>query len=126
MKAFCKKVFGYAIFALLVMVGFKFYNRLKSVMKMSKTLPGYLKNVIGEKPRINLNMAFKSLEIDLVFSKDTLSKFQNIDETIIEYIEDFYPVLSGCHLNINIEAEEEPQTEDIPEAKEKTEEDKSE
>lgn len=126
MKAFCKKIFGYALFALLIMIGYKFYIRAKSVMKLNKTLPDYLKNIFGEKPRMNLSRAFRSLEIDLVFSKEALAKDDNIEETVIEYIEDFYPGLSSYNMNINIEAEEEPETEDIPEAKEETEEEKSE
>ena len=113
MKKFFQKVFGLAFFSLVIVFGYKFYAKMKSVMKLSKTLPDYLKNIFGEKPRMNLNMTFNTLEIKLIFSKETLAKEEDLEDTVLEYIEDFYPALSLRHLNIDIEAEEEPEVEDV-------------
>ncbi|MEA1972517.1 MAG: hypothetical protein U9N34_04380, partial [Candidatus Cloacimonadota bacterium] len=109
---FFQRIFGIALFSLFIVFGYKFYAKMKSVMKLSKTLPDYLKNIFGEKPRMNLNMTFNSLEIKLIFSKETLAKEDDLENTVLEYIEDFYPALSLRRLNIDIEAEE-VETEDL-------------
>ncbi|MDY6915203.1 MAG: hypothetical protein SVM86_02665 [Candidatus Cloacimonadota bacterium] len=102
MKEFCKKLFKYAIFAAVVYFGFKLFERIKSAIEISKTLPQYLENVVGEKPKMNVNVNFSKAEVSLGFSKEVIEKHSDLESIIKEYIEDFYPAVPTSCVNIDI------------------------
>ncbi|HPV14512.1 MAG TPA: hypothetical protein PL126_02540 [Candidatus Cloacimonadota bacterium] len=101
-----KKIFkGVAITAAAALVthfGYKTYKRISSVAKLSKSLPEFLKNVYGEAPKLAINRSFNTMTIRAGFSEETLEKHNDIEVTIREYVDDFYPDLSKCALDIDV------------------------
>ncbi len=93
MSKFFKKAFNFAVLAGLGYLGIKIYKMIHGVMKLSKNLPEFLTNVYGEKPAINMNQQFRSLQIKVGFSTEILENNSDIEAIILEYIEDFYPEL---------------------------------
>jgi len=111
MKKFCKKVFWYGLISFIAYHGYKFYLKIKAALEIDKTLPLYLKNTVGEEPEISLTITFPQSILKLGFSKEILHKDKELKAKIEEYIDDFYPALSGGKLEINIyqKAEEKPE-----------------
>lgn len=97
--------------------GFKTYKRISSIAKLSKSLPEFLKNVYGEEPRMTINRSFNTMSIRAGFSEETLEKHNDIETTIREYVDDFYPELSKCTLDIDVyelgDEEEEEDDEEV-------------
>ena len=102
MKKFWKNLFTIGAIAGGAYVGFKGYQRVSSVSKISKTLPDYLEDLVDEKPKINVSMGFNSLSIAIGLSAFT---FENIDfdleEQINRYVIDYYPCLAKLKINIS-------------------------
>ncbi len=102
MSKFFKKVLWLGALTGIGYAGFKMYQKISAISKLSKSLPEFLNNVYGEKPKININMDLSSLKISVGFKQDILDNNEDIQTTVTEYIEDFYPVLSSARLSINI------------------------
>jgi len=102
MSKFFRKVLWLGALTGIGYAGFKMYQKISAISKLSKSLPEFLNNVYGEKPKININMDLKSLKISVGFKQDVLDNNEDIQTTVTEYIEDFYPVLSKCRLTIDI------------------------
>ena len=100
--------------------GLKAYKRISGIAKLAKSLPEFMNNVYGEAPILKINRSFNTIFIRAGFTQDTLDKHSDIESTIREYVDDFYPDLSKCSVDIDIyvpgeeedfEAEEEEETE---------------
>ena len=104
---FFKRVFWLGVLSFVAFWGWKFYERVRAVFKLDNSLPLFLKNTVGEKPGIHINMAFSNLSITLRFEQETLDKEENLEQMVREYIEDFYPVLAGLSIAIHITPREE-------------------
>jgi hypothetical protein len=102
MKKFFSTVFWLSVFAAIGYYGFKLYTKIMSIVNISKTLPQYLENVIGEKPKVDIRYTMKSGNIKVGFSQESLDKNDNIKEIIQEYINDFYPVFADGKLTIEV------------------------
>jgi hypothetical protein len=102
MSKFFKKVLWIGALSAVGYAGFKMYQRVSAVAKLSKSLPEFLNNVYGEKPKININMVLSSISISVGFKQDVIDNNEDIQTTVSEYIEDFYPVLSKIKLNIDV------------------------
>ncbi|MDD3051524.1 MAG: hypothetical protein PHR06_10305 [Candidatus Cloacimonetes bacterium] len=118
MAKFLKKVFWFAVISTAGYFAVKFYQRIKEVLKLSETLPEYINNIYQEKPKLSINLAFKKLIIKLTLKKSTIDEHTDLEETILEYINDYYPALSSCRVEIKLISKEEPleekATEDTP------------
>jgi hypothetical protein len=102
MSKFVKKALWIGAISAVGYAGFKMYQRVSAIAKLSKSLPEFLNNVYGEKPKLNVNMDLSSIKISVGFNQDILDDNEDIETTVSEYIDDFYPVLSKIKLNINI------------------------
>lgn len=102
MAKFYKKVLWIGGLAAVGFAGFKMYQRVSAIAKLSKSLPEFLNNVYGEKPKVNINMNLASVTISVGFNQDIVDDNQDIQYTVIEYIEDFYPALSKIKLNVDV------------------------
>ncbi len=118
MKKFCKKVFWYGLISFIAYHGYKFYAKIKAALEIDKTLPLYLKNTVGEEPEISLTITFPQSVLKLGFSKEILHKDKELKAKIEEYIDDFYPVLSGGKLEIRIYQKTEEKAEMKPKKEE--------
>ena len=103
MNKFFKTVFVLDGTALAGYFGLKAYKRINSIVKLSKSLPEFLNNVYGEKPTVNMNKTLNSLGIRVGFSQEILDKHTDIESTVREYVEDFYPELGKGSLDIEIQ-----------------------
>lgn len=104
MKKFLKGLLFIGGTALAAHYGMKTYKKINSAVKLSKSLPEFLNNVYGEKPTMNMNKTLNSLSLKLGFSQEILDKHGDIETTVREYIDDFYPELSKNSIDISIEA----------------------
>lgn len=109
--------------------GFKAYKRINGIVKLSKSLPEFLNNVYGESPKVNMNQSLGSISVKVFFSQEILDKHTDIETTVREYIDDFYPDLGKCAVDITVgpigseeeqasccegeEAEEKEETEEV-------------
>lgn len=114
---FLKKLFKYCVISFLFYFGIKMYRRIKSVMKMSHSLPLFLKNTVGESPQIDIRYTIRALVIKIGFNQETIDREKDLEGMIQEYIDDFYPALSSLNTTITIytrsaEEKEEVQSED--------------
>lgn len=101
--------------ALAAHFGLKTYKKINSAVKLSKSLPEFLNNVYGEKPQMNMNKTINSLTLKIGFSQEILDKHTDIETTVREYIDDFYPELAKNAIDISVELKseqpEEPEAE---------------
>ena len=122
MKKFLKKVLIIGGTVAAAHFGFKAYKKISGIAKLSKSLPEFLNNVYGEIPRVNLKRTLNSTRIKVFFSQEILDKFTDIETTIREYIDDFYPEIAKTSVDIsmmpNIEETEETPVEEETEEKE--------
>ncbi|MEN6445668.1 MAG: hypothetical protein ABFC98_06430 [Candidatus Cloacimonas sp.] len=102
--------------------GFKAYKKISGIAKLAKSLPEFLNNVYGEMPEVNFNHSLNSTKLKVFFSQEILDKFTDIETTIREYIDDFYPEIAKTSVDISImpktEETEETATEEDSEEKE--------
>ena len=113
MKKFFKKILILGGTLAAAHFGFKAYKKISGTAKLSKSLPEFLNNVYGEMPQVNVNHTLNSTRIKVFFSQKILDKFADIETTIREYIDDFYPEIAKTSVDISIMPATE-ETEDIP------------
>ncbi|MDP3114290.1 MAG: hypothetical protein Q8M98_05870 [Candidatus Cloacimonadaceae bacterium] len=102
MKKFFKAVLFIGGTALAAHFGMKAYKRVSGIVKLSKSLPEFLNNVYGEKPKTNINRTFSAMNIKLGFTQEIIDKHTDIETTVREYIDDFYPELAKCSVDIEV------------------------
>ncbi len=124
MKKFFKTIFLLGGTAVAAHFGLKAYRRINGIVKLSKSLPEFLSNVYGETPKLSMNQAMNHLTIQLSFSQEIIDKHDDIENTIREYIDDFYPEVAKCSVDIKIgiKGEEEPEEDPVEEFVDKVEE----
>lgn len=100
--------------------GLKAYRRVNGIVKLSRSLPEFLSNVYGENPQINVNQGMGHITIKVGFSQEVLDKHDDIENTIREYIDDFYPEVARCSVDIDlhVNGEEGEDEEDLDEGEE--------
>ena len=113
MKKFFKKILILGGTLAAAHFGFKAYKKISGTAKLSKSLPEFLNNVYGEMPQVNVNHTLNSTRIKVFFSQNILDKFADIETTIREYIDDFYPEIAKTSVDISIMPATE-ETEEIP------------
>jgi len=113
MKKFFKKILILGGTLAAAHFGFKAYKKISGTAKLSKSLPEFLNNVYGEMPQVNVNHTLNSTRIKLFFSQEILDKHTDIETTIREYIDDFYPEIAKTSVDISIMPATE-ETEEIP------------
>ncbi|MCF7911930.1 MAG: hypothetical protein K9M99_05345 [Candidatus Cloacimonetes bacterium] len=111
--SFGKKCFNFLCLGGFAYLGYKAYSYITGLINISKELPVYLKNVIGETPSMNINMVFNRITISLSFSAKTIAKHPDIADTTLEYITKYYPVFRPDRIVIEIDQklEAEPEAE---------------
>jgi len=104
MNKFFKNVIVMGGVALAAHFGLKAYKRINGITKLAKSLPEFLNNVYGEKPKCTFNSTMNMMSIKLGFSQEILDKHTDIETTVREYIDDFYPELAKCTIDIDVYA----------------------
>lgn len=118
MNKFLKKVLVVGGVALAAHFGLKAYKRVNGTVKLSKSLPDFLNNVYGEKPKLSINQGLNLVSIKLGFSQEIMDKHTDIETTVREYIDDFYPEMGKGAINIEIYAKTEEEGEEPAEEEE--------
>jgi len=96
----------------------KAYKRVNGTVKLSKSLPEFLSNVYGEFPKVNITRSMNYLKIKIGFPQEILDKHDDIENTVREYIDDFYPEVAKCSVEIDIHVKGEDEGEAVPETEE--------
>ena len=99
---FFKTLFVVGGTALAGYFGLKLYKIVSNVTKLHKSLPEFLNNVYGEKPNLHINHNLKTATLKVGFSQEILDKHTDIENTVREYIDDFYPELSKQTIIVEI------------------------
>lgn len=99
---FFKTLFVVGGTALAGYFGFKLYKIVSNITKLHKSLPEFLNNVYGEKPALHINHNLKSATIKVGFTQEILDKHTDIETTVREYIDDFYPDLAKSTIVIEL------------------------
>lgn len=115
MNKFFKNVIVLGGIALATHFGLKTYKRINGIAKLSKSLPEFLNNVYGEKPKCSFTSSMNMLSIKLGFPQEILDKHTDIETTVQEYIDDFYPELAKCTIDIDVYAKTTDEGEDVVE-----------
>ena len=101
MKKFFKGLITVGALAGLSYLGFKGYKRIDEIMKLSKTLPDFLFDLLGEKPKINISQKLNSLSIAVGLSTEGYENLKiDLEEQIDNYIADYYPSIGKLRLTI--------------------------
>ncbi|GAB1467360.1 hypothetical protein MASR2M64_00250 [Candidatus Cloacimonadota bacterium] len=100
MKKFFKALLIVGGAALAANFGLKAYKRINGTVKLSKSLPEFLNNVYGEKADVNISSTLNTITIKIGFSQEVLDKYNDIENTVQEYIDDFYPEMSKNSIEI--------------------------
>jgi len=99
MKRFWKSLFTISAVAGIGYLGFKGYQRVNDVLKMTKTLPDYLQDILNEKPKISINMRLNSLSVAVGLTEETYENLNfDLDDQINRYIFDYYPNLAKLRI----------------------------
>ncbi|MCK4653195.1 MAG: hypothetical protein KAU01_01995 [Candidatus Cloacimonetes bacterium] len=106
MKKPFKKFLNLAFLATIGYFGYKIYGKIKGVIELDKTLPQYLENIVGEKPKISINTTLNKITLNIAFSKEILDKNKDLEDTIRDYIGDFYPMIKLEKLEIVLKEKE--------------------
>ena len=104
MNKFVKSLLFIGGTALAAHFGMKAYKKINGTVKLSKSLPEFLNNVYGEMPKVNINNNLSMLTVKVMFSQELIDKHNDIETTVREYIDDFYPDLSRSNVQITIAA----------------------
>jgi hypothetical protein len=104
---FFKTLFVVGGTALAGYFGLKLYKIVGNITKLHKSLPEFLNNVYGEKPTLHINHNLKTASIKVGFSQAILDKHSDIETTVREYIDDFYPELAKNTIVIEVFAKSE-------------------
>ncbi len=100
MSSIWKKVFTFGAIAGFGYLGFKGYQRMSEIIKLSKTLPDYLTDLLDEKPNVDINMRLNSLSLAIGLSPETFENLNfDLDSQINRYIADYYPSLSKLNIS---------------------------
>jgi len=102
MKKFFKTLFVLGGTAVAGYFGLKLYKIVGSITKLHKSLPEFLHNVYGEKPTLHINHNLKTATVKVGFSQAILDKHPDIETTVREYIDDFYPELAKNTITIEV------------------------
>ncbi|MDP8220492.1 MAG: hypothetical protein P9X26_04055 [Candidatus Stygibacter frigidus] len=101
--SFGKKCFNLLCLGGLAYIGYKGYYYVTGIINISRELPVYLNNVIGEKPSMDINVVFNKMMINLSFSAETINEHPDIADTTMEYITRYYPIFRPKKISIEIE-----------------------
>ncbi len=122
MKKFFKTLFVVGGTALAAYFGLKLYKIVGNITRLHKSLPEFLNNVYGEKPTLHINHNLKTANIKVGFSQEILDKHNDIENTVREYIDDFYPELTKSTITIEVFAKSDlPEEEEAAEKEEESE-----
>lgn len=81
----------------------KYIKRFLEFLKLTKTLPEYLRDITHEKPSMNSFIFLPNrIELKIGFSEEVFEGEKNLEDTIMSYIDDFYPILGEMDIKINI------------------------
>ena len=68
---------------------------MNEIIKLKKTLPDYLKDIIDERPKIDISIRLNSISIAVGLSADVFETIDfDLDEQIQNYIFDYYPSIA--------------------------------
>lgn len=71
-------------------LGYRIFRLIKDAIELEKFLPKFFESHLGEKPEINLAITFNQTTLTAKFSKGTLEKNPNLEQSILDYVNNYY------------------------------------
>jgi len=99
-----KKFIGFVVVSLLGYLAIWLYTKIKAAVNLDRSLPQYLKNVYDEDTEISVRIAFRNYSIVVKCSEVLMEKSDLVKQTVLDYIDDFYPEFKSDNLNIIIKS----------------------
>lgn len=96
-------------------LGFRAYLIIREMSKLEKELPGHLAGICGDTPQVRgivMLAGLIMLTLKIKLSPEALAKFDDINETVLDYVRDNHPKLMKFKLKVKAEAIQ-PEAEDI-------------
>ncbi len=118
MRKTFNKILALIIISGIGYLGLKIYQLLKGIIELDKTLPQYLGNIIGEVPIVSIVAIFNKITITVKFNQDVIKKNEGLEQMVIDYVTDFYPIFKASNMKVLIEELEEEKEEPAPKEKE--------
>jgi hypothetical protein len=85
--------------------GFRVYKLAKAAMAMKEPLKEYLSTQFGEEPKlicsVEANLVI-SVSVTAKFNAEILDKYPDIDQSIMDYIAQYYPILFIKRLTVKV------------------------
>lgn len=91
-----------------VLVASQVYRATRAILgarKLDKTLPEFLENIYGERPKVDINVAMNVgtvMTVSIKFSPALLAKSPDIEDEVRDYIRDFYPSMAKFKTRIKL------------------------
>jgi len=107
MKKTLKRIFALTLISGIVYLGLKLFQLFKGLIELDKTLPQYLGNIMGEVPIVSIAASFNKITVKVKFDKDVLKKNEGLENIVLDYVTDFYPIFKAEKVKVLIEELEE-------------------
>jgi hypothetical protein len=99
MKGFFKSLLTIGAVAGVAYLGYKAYKIIDEIMKLKKTLPDYLKDLLDEKPTVDVSIKLNSITLAIGLSAETFENLDfDLDEQVQSYIFDYYPSITKLRI----------------------------
>lgn len=100
MSKTCKKIITLAFLSGIGYLGYRIFRMIKDAIELEKFLPKFFESHVGEKPEIHLTIMFGKTTLTAKFSKKTLEKNPDLEQSIRDYVNNYYSGL--CLKNFKV------------------------
>jgi hypothetical protein len=76
-------------------LGYRAYQVISDMTKLRRTLPDFLKDLLDERPQVDVNLRLNSLSIAIGMSTEAYEALDfDLNEQVMNFVVDYYPVLA--------------------------------
>lgn len=86
-------------------LGFRSYLVIREMSRLEKELPEYLAGICGETPEVRGIIMFAGLimlTLKVKLSQEAIAKFEDLNETVLDYVRENHPRLMKYKLKIKV------------------------
>jgi hypothetical protein len=105
MKKVFKAIFFAGGVAAAGYLGFRTYRIIKEMNRLEHDLPGHLEQICGELPKVRgiiMMAGLIMLTLKITLSAEALAKFEDLNETVLDYVRENHPKLLKYKLKVKV------------------------
>lgn len=100
MKGFLKGIVVIGALAGIGYLGYKAYQVISDMQKLRRTLPDFLKDLLDERPQVDVNLRLNSLSIAIGMSTEAYEALDfDLNEQVMNFVLDYYPCLAKLKIS---------------------------